>query len=334
MNTLYNQNVEGALSLITVNGAKYQLGKDASQDVAGIAKLYNAVTDGVTDGGVTPNAVYDAIAALSGDTETNLGELEAKIQTLIGPLTEGTDGEHDDEKSVRTISAEEVAKIVANAPESYDTLQEIATWIMSDTTGAAKMANDITALQSGKKDKQTAVTNIAGDADKTLATLSQDANGNITYTMQPIQEASTSQHGLMTAAMYTKLNDLPTNSSLTADLNASFDEKADKVSNAIEGNFAGLDANGNLTDSGHKHSDYKTQQAVVADPTVGSATDTYQFIATISQNANGEISATKQAVREVSSSQSGLMTAAQNNKLAAISMSVSNDTLVLVDTAA
>jgi hypothetical protein len=34
--------------------------------------------------------------------------------------------------------------------------------------------------------------------------------------------------------------------------------KADKVSEATSGNFAGLDSNGNLTDSGHKHSDYLT----------------------------------------------------------------------------
>lgn len=34
--------------------------------------------------------------------------------------------------------------------------------------------------------------------------------------------------------------------------------KADKVSGATSGNFAALDANGNLTDSGHKHSDYLT----------------------------------------------------------------------------
>ncbi len=34
--------------------------------------------------------------------------------------------------------------------------------------------------------------------------------------------------------------------------------KADKVSSPTSGNFAGLDANGNLTDSGHKHSDYLT----------------------------------------------------------------------------
>lgn len=34
--------------------------------------------------------------------------------------------------------------------------------------------------------------------------------------------------------------------------------KADKVSNATNGNFAALDSNGNLIDSGHKHSDYLT----------------------------------------------------------------------------
>ena len=34
--------------------------------------------------------------------------------------------------------------------------------------------------------------------------------------------------------------------------------KADKVSSPTSGNFAALDSNGNLTDSGHKHSDYLT----------------------------------------------------------------------------
>ena len=48
--------------------------------------------------------------------------------------------------------------------------------------------------------------------------------------------------------------------------------KADKVSNATSGNFAALDSEGNLTDSGHKHSDYLTEhqdisgkQDVIAD---------------------------------------------------------------------
>ena len=40
------------------------------------------------------------------------------------------------------------------------------------------------------------------------------------------------------------------------------DQKADKVQNAVAGNFAGLDETGNLTDSGHKPSDYLTAQDI------------------------------------------------------------------------
>jgi hypothetical protein len=46
--------------------------------------------------------------------------------------------------------------------------------------------------------------------------------------------------------------------------------KADKVQSATNGDFAGLDANGNLTDSGHKHSDYMAAMTVDSAPTSGS----------------------------------------------------------------
>lgn len=49
---------------------------------------------------------------------------------------------------MRTVASEEVAKIVAGADKSYDTLKEIADWIMNDTTGAAKMSNDIGRLDA------------------------------------------------------------------------------------------------------------------------------------------------------------------------------------------
>ena len=45
-------------------------------------------------------------------------------------------------------AAAEVAKIVANADADFDTLKEIADWILNDTTGAADMANDIAALEA------------------------------------------------------------------------------------------------------------------------------------------------------------------------------------------
>lgn len=59
------------------------------------------------------------------------------------------------------------------------------------------------------------------------------------------------------------LDEIPTNiSDLNNDagylVSSDIADKADKVSSPTNGNFAALDSNGNLTDSGHKHSDYLT----------------------------------------------------------------------------
>ena len=90
------------------------------------------------------------LGTMAGKSEVAYDDLAAALKTLIdGKASQATVdtlvGE-DTGKSVRTISSEEVAKIVAGADKSYDTLKEIADWILSDTTGAAKMANDITRL--------------------------------------------------------------------------------------------------------------------------------------------------------------------------------------------
>lgn len=78
-------------------------------------------------------ATYDD-TALTGRVTT----VEGQVTTLIGS---------DASKSARTIAAEEVAKIVANADESYDTLKEIADWISSHKTDATAMNSAITALE-------------------------------------------------------------------------------------------------------------------------------------------------------------------------------------------
>lgn len=94
----------------------------------------------------------DGLGTLAGKSEVAYDDLAAALKTLIDGKADKTTvntlvGE-DTGKSVRAISAEEVAKIVDNAPESYDTLKEIADWIRSDTTGAAKMATDIDRLDA------------------------------------------------------------------------------------------------------------------------------------------------------------------------------------------
>lgn len=44
--------------------------------------------------------------------------------------------------------AYQIAQVVAGADASFDTLKEIADWIMNDTIGATQMANDITELKA------------------------------------------------------------------------------------------------------------------------------------------------------------------------------------------
>lgn len=94
----------------------------------------------------------DALGTLAGKSEVTYDDLAAALKTLIDGKAEKTTVNtlvgDDTGKSVRAISAEEVAKVVAGAPESFDTLKEIADWIQSDTTGAAKMAADIDRLDT------------------------------------------------------------------------------------------------------------------------------------------------------------------------------------------
>lgn len=61
-------------------------------------------------------------------------QIDGKINTIIAD---------DAGKSARTIAAEEVAKVVADAPADFDTLKEIAEYIESDKTGAAQMVTKI-----------------------------------------------------------------------------------------------------------------------------------------------------------------------------------------------
>jgi len=79
--------------------------------------------------------------------------------------------------------------------------------------------------------------------------ISQSPNGEVTVTRHSLPDATSTVHGLMTAAEKVKLGDLPSNSELD-DL---LDAKADKVTGTFTtGDLVTLDANGNIQDSGRK----------------------------------------------------------------------------------
>ena len=65
----------------------------------------------------------------------------------ITTLNSGADVVGSVANTANAAAAAKVAEIVAGANADFDTLKEIADWILNDTTGAADMANDIKALE-------------------------------------------------------------------------------------------------------------------------------------------------------------------------------------------
>lgn len=92
------------------------------------------------------------LRGLIGDNKTAHEANAAAIATLNG----AADVAGSVANTANAAAAAKVAEIVANADANFDTLKEIADWILNDTTGAADMANDIAALQGLVGDKAVA----------------------------------------------------------------------------------------------------------------------------------------------------------------------------------
>ena len=112
----------------------------------------NATNITTNAGGIAENKT--AIAAINNETTGILAQAKAYADEKDATLKETVDANTaaitklngTGEGSVSKAVADGIAKVVAGADESYDTLKEIADWIANDTTGAAKMANDISAV--------------------------------------------------------------------------------------------------------------------------------------------------------------------------------------------
>ena len=98
-------------------------------DQAGVSTLWNRITTELE------NKAY------------NDSELRDLIKTNTDAITI-LNGDSAVEGSVSKKVAEGIASVIAGADASFDTLKEIADWIVNDTTGAASMANKISALET------------------------------------------------------------------------------------------------------------------------------------------------------------------------------------------
>ena len=155
----------------------------AKADAISSAKTYTDDTIAALNLASTYEAKGTAQSLING---LNLAETYAKkdvestISTLVGK---------DTGKSVRSVSAEEVAKIVNGADTRYDTLKEIADWIISDTTGSAQMANDISALKAVSAD-----TRLKTLESKSHSHDNKDLLDTYTQTESDLADAVTKKH--------------------------------------------------------------------------------------------------------------------------------------------
>ena len=165
---------------------------------------------------------------------------------------------------------------------------EIATLATLDGNGKIPASQLPSYVDDVEEYEDTAHFPITGESDKIYVALDTGFtyrwSGTLYVRLNTYDEATQSNSGLMSAADKTKLdgvaegatanigtitsvkmNGSTVSTSGEADLGTvitshqDISGKADKVTSATNDNFASLDANGNLKDSGHKHSDYLTQ---------------------------------------------------------------------------
>lgn len=154
-------------------------------DKAGVSVLWSRIAEELDAKQTAIDGVKDIADANTADIVVMKGQIEAleegtyddsELRGLIEDNTEAIatlNGNAETSGSVAhtatQIAATKVAEIVANADADFDTLKEIADWILNDTTGAADMANDIKALQDQMVGiESTVVAKIAAEIETAL----------------------------------------------------------------------------------------------------------------------------------------------------------------------
>ena len=137
---------KNAQDIVELQGKVDALEKGTYDDSA-VRELITANTTAIGENKAAHEANAAAIAVLNGDAET------------AGSVA----------NTANAAAAAKVAEIVAGANADFDTLKEIADWILNDTTGAADMANDIKALEDKMVGiESTVVAKIAAEIEAAL----------------------------------------------------------------------------------------------------------------------------------------------------------------------
>ena len=283
MNTNYNNQIDGVLELINVHGTLYQLGSDASNTKGGITKLFNSFetyNDSV-DGTYNAKTVYNEISAIKNLIGIGSGD---SIADQVSDLKDKIGNNFNSSNTVQKAIAAAKTTIAVATGENYLSLTE----------------------QTDSVDNHKKYTISTTGIDQAIGAAIQTALGNMPDVVDTIQ----------TITQW--ISEQPDTVSIVQSIGG----KISKISNGVEGDIPTISSDGSIIDSGYRPTDfqpygnYKVVQTAVSDPTAsGNAT---AFISSISQNENGEITASKKNIQLADASHDGLISSADFNKLSGL----------------
>lgn len=99
---------------------------------------------------------------------------------LLIPENYGGVSEEDVKSAAQEAASQAVAKVVADAPEAYDTLKEVADWIASDDTKSAELTTKVSQNSENIQNVATNVTEAIGNLSTNLTNVANNLTTNIT----------------------------------------------------------------------------------------------------------------------------------------------------------
>ena len=257
--TALSERVDG---LITAGGEPNKL--EGIKVNGTLLTLTNKIADiliheSTANGNISVNNVdvpIHGLAALAYKSEVSESDLASTLKAILDAKAKQADLDiltGTGEGSISKMIDAAINKFATDVTDDdvVNSYKELIDWVATHGPEATQMA-------SGISENKTAIANL-----KTLVgTLPEGATSTtvVAYITEAINALSIGDYAKtteVTAAINTALAAY----AKTSDVNTSLAKKADKVANATNGHFAGLDANGNLTDSGKKASDFVTAEA-------------------------------------------------------------------------
>ena len=125
------------------NGNIIEAGVTVQDEIATIA----ATLEGhIYDNNAKFTKISASISAINSDIATTLASAKSYADTQDAATLASAKAYTD--TTAKSAAAEAVAAVVAGADSDFDTLKEVADWIMSDTTGAAALQTDVAGLKT------------------------------------------------------------------------------------------------------------------------------------------------------------------------------------------